>query len=121
MTTIVIPDSVRLVLICADHDARGTGEQAAKKLARRMLAEGRRVKISCPRRQVPIGLMEWKGHSMAEKITQETIEHTPDVTADDILDPDASLMNWRSSPLSRTTNAGRTRRRSYSSCQYPRC
>ena len=48
MTTIVIPDTVRLVLICADHDAGGTGEQAAKKLARRMLAEGRRVKILMP-------------------------------------------------------------------------
>ena len=48
MTTIVIPDTVRLVLICADHDAGGTGEQAAKKLARRMLAEGRRVKILIP-------------------------------------------------------------------------
>jgi hypothetical protein len=28
MTNVVIPDTVRLVLICADHDAGGTGEQA---------------------------------------------------------------------------------------------
>lgn len=48
MTAIVIPDTVRLVLICADHDTNGTGEQAAKKLARRLLAEGRRVKILLP-------------------------------------------------------------------------
>lgn len=48
MTNVVIPDTVRLVLICADHDAGGTGEQAARKLARRMLAEGRRVKILMP-------------------------------------------------------------------------
>lgn len=51
MTNIVIPDTVRLVLICADNDAGGTGQQAAKKLARRMLAEGRRVKVLMP--QVP--------------------------------------------------------------------
>jgi putative DNA primase/helicase len=48
MTTLVMPDTVRLVLICADHDAGGTGERAAKQLARRMLAEGRRVKILMP-------------------------------------------------------------------------
>ena len=48
MTAIVIPDTVRLVLICADHDAGGTGQQAAKKLARRLLAEGRRVRILMP-------------------------------------------------------------------------
>ena len=35
--------------------------------------------------------MGWKGRSMAEKITPETIEQTPDVTADDVLDPDAIL------------------------------
>jgi len=48
MTNIVVPDTVRLVIICADHDTGGTGEQAAKKLAQRMLAEGRRVKILMP-------------------------------------------------------------------------
>ena len=51
MRKVVIPDSVRLVLICADHDAGGTGQQAAKQLGRRMLGEGRRVKILMP--QVP--------------------------------------------------------------------
>ena len=48
MTTIVIPDNVRMVVICADNDPGGTGERAAKQLARRMLAEGRRVKILMP-------------------------------------------------------------------------
>jgi putative DNA primase/helicase len=48
MTTIIIPDNVRMVVICADHDTGGTGERAAKQLARRMLAEGRRVKILMP-------------------------------------------------------------------------
>lgn len=48
MAAIILPDTVRLVLICADHDAGGTGEHAAKQLARRLLAEGRRVKIFLP-------------------------------------------------------------------------
>ena len=48
MSSIVLPNNVRMVVICADNDASGTGEQAAKQLARRMLAEGRRVKIFMP-------------------------------------------------------------------------
>ena len=48
MAAIILPKTVRLVLICADHDAGGTGEHAAKALARRLLAEGRRVKIFLP-------------------------------------------------------------------------
>ncbi len=48
MTNIVMPDTVRLVVICADNDVRGTGKHAADKLAQRMLAEGRRVKILMP-------------------------------------------------------------------------
>jgi putative DNA primase/helicase len=48
MTNIVLPNNVRTVVICADHDANGTGERAAKQLARRLLAEGRRVKILMP-------------------------------------------------------------------------
>ena len=35
MTNIVLPNNVRMVVICADHDANGTGERAAKQLARR--------------------------------------------------------------------------------------
>jgi putative DNA primase/helicase len=46
MAALVVPDTVRLVVIGADHDAPGL--QAAKALARRMLAEGRRVKIVTP-------------------------------------------------------------------------
>src|SRR5262249_3880297 len=49
MVSIVLPETVRLVVICADHDSNQTGEQAAKKLARRLLTEGRRVKIIMPK------------------------------------------------------------------------
>jgi len=48
MTSVVIPDTVRLVIICGDNDSGGTGQQAAEQLARRMLAEGRRAKIFVP-------------------------------------------------------------------------
>lgn len=48
MTNVVIPDSVRLVIICGDNDSGGTGQQAAEQLARRIRAEGRRAKILVP-------------------------------------------------------------------------
>jgi putative DNA primase/helicase len=37
-----------MVLICADHDANGVGQRAAKEAADRFLAEGRRVRIAIP-------------------------------------------------------------------------
>jgi putative DNA primase/helicase len=48
MKAVVIPDSVRIVVICADRDASATGELAAKALARRFIGEGRRCKILMP-------------------------------------------------------------------------
>ena len=46
MALLVVPDVVRLVVICADHDKAGL--DAAKSLARRLLAEERRAKILTP-------------------------------------------------------------------------
>lgn len=46
MRMLVVPETVRLVVIGADHDTAGL--EAAKALARRMLAAGRRVKILTP-------------------------------------------------------------------------
>lgn len=43
---LIVPSEVRLVVICADHDAAGL--DAAKALARRLLLEQRRVKILTP-------------------------------------------------------------------------
>jgi putative DNA primase/helicase len=48
LKSLVVPDMVRLAVICADHDANGTGEQAARVLAQRLLAEGRHAKILMP-------------------------------------------------------------------------
>jgi hypothetical protein len=50
MEAVVLPASVRRVLIAADHDASGTGQRAAQALAERLLAEGRRVRIATPDR-----------------------------------------------------------------------
>jgi putative DNA primase/helicase len=46
MARLLVPAEVRLVVICADHDPAGLS--AAKALARRLLAEQRRVKILAP-------------------------------------------------------------------------
>lgn len=48
MERLIVPAEVRLVVICADHDPAGLN--AAKALARRLLAEQRRVKILTPDR-----------------------------------------------------------------------
>jgi putative DNA primase/helicase len=46
MEKLAVPDEVRLVIICADND--NAGLKAARALARRLLAEQRRVKILTP-------------------------------------------------------------------------
>jgi putative DNA primase/helicase len=46
MARLIVPAGVRLVVICADHDTAGL--VAARALARRLLAEQRRVKILTP-------------------------------------------------------------------------
>jgi len=48
MQAVVIPDSVKMVIICADRDKSEEGERAAKILARRLIAERRRCKLLIP-------------------------------------------------------------------------
>jgi putative DNA primase/helicase len=43
-----LPPMVRTVIICADNDANGAGERAARTAAQRWLGEGRRVRIAMP-------------------------------------------------------------------------
>jgi hypothetical protein len=45
---LVLPPEASHVVICADHDASGTGQRAAHEAAQRWLAEGRRVSIAIP-------------------------------------------------------------------------
>lgn len=45
---LVLPAKVARVIICADHDANGTGEQSARYAAARWVAEGRRVRFAMP-------------------------------------------------------------------------
>src|SRR5262249_16002423 len=46
--SLILPPEATNVIICADHDANGTGERAAHEAAARWLAEGRRVRIALP-------------------------------------------------------------------------
>jgi putative DNA primase/helicase len=46
--TLILPPEATNIIICADHDASGTGERAAHDAAARWLAEGRRVRIAMP-------------------------------------------------------------------------
>jgi phage/plasmid primase-like uncharacterized protein len=48
MEAVVIPPEVREVIVCADHDANGRGQEAARKLAARMIEEGRKVRLAIP-------------------------------------------------------------------------
>jgi putative DNA primase/helicase len=46
--TVVLPPEATMVLICADNDANGVGQGAARDAADRFLAEGRRVRVATP-------------------------------------------------------------------------
>lgn len=48
LEAVQLPETLRNVLIAADHDANGVGQRAAETLARRLAAEGRRVRIALP-------------------------------------------------------------------------
>jgi putative DNA primase/helicase len=51
LTGLILPPSVRTVIILVDNDRNGAGERAARSGAPRWLAEGRRVRLAIP--QVP--------------------------------------------------------------------
>jgi putative DNA primase/helicase len=48
MQALVVPETVKEVLIFADNDASGVGQKAAQILASRMLEQGRRIEIHIP-------------------------------------------------------------------------
>jgi putative DNA primase/helicase len=50
ITNLVLPPEATHVVICADHDAGGTGKRAARNAVARWLAEGRRVRVAMPPR-----------------------------------------------------------------------
>jgi hypothetical protein len=45
---LILPPEARTLLICADHDANGAGERAARRAAKRFISEGRRVRLAVP-------------------------------------------------------------------------
>ncbi|HEY9868678.1 MAG TPA: toprim domain-containing protein [Candidatus Obscuribacterales bacterium] len=48
MPALVVPENVGKIIIFADNDEGGAGQTAASALARRLLSEGRKVKILAP-------------------------------------------------------------------------
>jgi putative DNA primase/helicase len=45
---LILPPEARHIVICADHDANGVGERAARAAGTRWIAEGRRVRVAEP-------------------------------------------------------------------------
>ena len=45
---LILPPEARTLLICADHDANGAGERAARRAAKRFISEGRQVRLAVP-------------------------------------------------------------------------
>lgn len=45
---LILPPEAALVMLCADNDANGVGQGAARDAAKRFLREGRRVRIAMP-------------------------------------------------------------------------
>jgi putative DNA primase/helicase len=48
LRALILPPEATQIVICADHDANGTGARAAHNAAARWLTEGRRVRIAIP-------------------------------------------------------------------------
>jgi putative DNA primase/helicase len=48
LTGLMLPPTVRRIIILADHDPSGAGERAARAAAARWFAQGRRVRIAMP-------------------------------------------------------------------------
>lgn len=55
MEKVELPDSIRSVFIGADKDLSGAGQASAEKLSRRLVDEGRTVRISLPPSEIPDG------------------------------------------------------------------
>jgi putative DNA primase/helicase len=55
MEKVQLPSNVKSVIVAADKDKSGTGEESAKRLAQRLVDEGREVKISIPPAEIPEG------------------------------------------------------------------
>lgn len=48
MVSVIVPESVKRVWVCADNDENGAGESAATKLVARLLKEGRDARLVMP-------------------------------------------------------------------------
>ena len=71
MEKVVIPNIIKSVIIAADKDKSGTGEESANKLAQRLVDEGREVKISLPPVEIQEGekSVDWLDYLNSKEIT----------------------------------------------------
>lgn len=67
MRELLLPQSVRRVVIAYDRDASGVGEIAATVLADRLTDEGRAVEMLPP----PEGCGDWNDHAKAQRVNAE--------------------------------------------------
>ena len=55
MEKVQLPNNIKSVIIAADKDRSGDGQESAEKLAQRLADEGREVKVSLPPVEIPDG------------------------------------------------------------------
>ena len=67
MEAVVIPACVKEVVICADNDESGRGQEAAHKLAQRMFEEGRKVRLAIP----TVTGQDWADRLAAQKVEEQ--------------------------------------------------
>jgi putative DNA primase/helicase len=70
-----IPESVRHVVIWADKDAKGRGQEAAQKLSDRLIAAGKSVEIQIPTAEIPEGA---KGIDWLDVLLNHGLEGFPE-------------------------------------------
>jgi putative DNA primase/helicase len=70
-----IPETVRHVVIWGDKDAKGRGQEAAEKLANRLIAAGKTVEIQIPNAPIPEGA---KGIDWLDVLLNHGLEGFPE-------------------------------------------
>jgi putative DNA primase/helicase len=70
MEKVALPNNIKSVIIAADKDKSGAGEESAKRLAQRLVGEGREVKISLPPMEIPEGekTVDWLDYLNSKEI-----------------------------------------------------
>jgi putative DNA primase/helicase len=70
MAKVELPDNVKSVIIGADKDQSGAGQDSANRLAQRLIGEGREIKISLPPMEIPKGSngIDWLDYYLIKEV-----------------------------------------------------